>query len=242
LFAKLWGFKVARVLAGVISRFPFRSPEREKPFGCGLRGELQGEPFAGREATALSIIREIKKVQGGKQAPRNGSLTFPKDLAVKAFSLKGLLNAILIILVPILVRGSNGPPSGHADLGRGLPRLKKNALEGVLVVEVLATSLRPEIVEQEAPEDVEGLPAVGETARVVAVEVRGIIVVFENDLSKKDKRLGNLEAVGRPPIVPYTEENVLSLLGRGAFHEAVLGGFRDTLVTALAGGRNTHDL
>jgi hypothetical protein len=120
--------------------------------------------------------------------------------------------------------------------------LKKNALEGVLAIEVFATSLRPEIVEQEAPEDVEGLSAVGEAARVVAVEVRGIIVIFENGLCKEDKRPGNLEAVGRPPIVPHTEESVPSLLGRGAFHEAVLGGFRETLVTALAGGQNTHDL
>jgi hypothetical protein len=74
------------------------------------------------------------------------------------------------------------------------------------------------------------------------MEVRGIIVIFENGLSKQDKWPGNLEAVGRPPIVPHTEENVPSLLGRGAFHEAVLGGFRETLVTALAGGRDTHDL
>jgi hypothetical protein len=32
------------------------------------------------------------------------------------------------------------------------------------------------------------------------------------------------------------------LLGTGAFHEAVLGKFRESLVTALAGGRYTHDL
>jgi len=53
---------------------------------------LQGEPLTGREATAPSIIREIKKVQGREQAPRNGSLALSKDLAVKPFGLKGLLN------------------------------------------------------------------------------------------------------------------------------------------------------
>jgi hypothetical protein len=90
--------------------------------------------------------------------------------------------------------------------------------------------------------NVKELPAVGETARVVTVEVRGIVVVFEDILSKEDKRPCDLEAVGRPPIVPHTEESILSLLGRGAFHEAVLGGFRESLVTALAGGRDTHDL
>jgi len=42
-----------------------------------------------------------------------------------------------------------------------------------------------------------------ETAHVVAVEVRGIVVIFENGLSKEDKRPRDLEAVGRPPIVPH---------------------------------------
>jgi hypothetical protein len=53
---------------------------------------LQGEPIVGREAIAPSVIREIKEVQGREQAPRNGSLALPKDLAVKPFGLKGLLN------------------------------------------------------------------------------------------------------------------------------------------------------
>jgi hypothetical protein len=87
---------------------------------------------------------------------------------MKPFSLKGLLNAILI---PKLTRGPDGPPGGHADLGRSFPRLKENSLEGVLAVEVFATSLGLEIVEQEAPEDVKGLTSVGEAACVVAVEV-----------------------------------------------------------------------
>jgi hypothetical protein len=46
----------------------------------------------GREAIAPSVIREIKEVQGREQVPRNGSLALPKDLAVKPFGLKGLLN------------------------------------------------------------------------------------------------------------------------------------------------------
>jgi len=76
---------------------------REKePFECSPRGELQGEPLTGREATAPSIIRKIEKVQGGEQAPRNGSLALPEDVAVKPFSPKGKLNAILIVLSPIL--------------------------------------------------------------------------------------------------------------------------------------------
>jgi hypothetical protein len=56
------------------------------------RNGAESEPLAGREATAPSVIREIKKVQGREQAPRNGSLAFSKDSAVKPFGLKGLFN------------------------------------------------------------------------------------------------------------------------------------------------------
>jgi hypothetical protein len=41
LLAKLSGCKVPGILVGMISKLPLESPEREKPFGCGLRGELQ---------------------------------------------------------------------------------------------------------------------------------------------------------------------------------------------------------
>ncbi len=214
----------------------------KKPFGCGCREEAQGEPLAGREATAPSIIREIEKVQGGEQAPRNGGLALPKDVAVKPFSPKGLFNANLMLLLPILTRGSNGPPGGHADLGRGFPRLKKNSLEGVSVVEVLAASLGPKIIEQEALKDVEGLTAVSESARVIAVKIRGVVIFFENGFPEEDEGPGDVEAVGRLPFVPNTVEGLPSLPSRGAIHEAVLGRFRESLVTALASGRDSHDL
>jgi hypothetical protein len=60
--AKLWGSKVAGDPAGAISGLPLGSPKREKSFGCRPRGEVQGEPFTGREATTPSIIREIEKI------------------------------------------------------------------------------------------------------------------------------------------------------------------------------------
>ncbi len=113
------------------------------PFGCSSRKELQGEPLTGREATAPSIIRKIEKVQGGEQAPRNGSLALPKDAAVKPFSPKGKLNVILIVLGPILARGSNGLPGGHAHLRRSLPRLEQDPFEGVLAIKVPSASFGP---------------------------------------------------------------------------------------------------
>jgi hypothetical protein len=104
-------------------------------------------PFSRREATTPSVIREIEKVQGGEQAPRNGNLALPNYVAVKPFSLKGLLNANLIVLIPILARGPDGLPSGHANLSRGLPRLEQDPLEGVSAVEMLAASFGPEVIE-----------------------------------------------------------------------------------------------
>jgi hypothetical protein len=52
----------------------------------------------------------------------------------------------------------------------------------------------------------------------------------------------DVEAVGRPPFVPNTKKGLPSLPSRGAFHEAVLGELRESLVTNLIGGRDSHDL
>jgi hypothetical protein len=116
----------------------------------------------GREATAPSIIRKIEKIQGGEQVPRNGSLALPKDVAVKPFNLKGKLNVILIIQSPILARRSHGLPGGHAHLRRSFPKLEQNPFEGVLAIKVPSASFGPEIIEQKAPKNVEGLSPVGE--------------------------------------------------------------------------------
>jgi hypothetical protein len=120
--------------------------------------------------------------------------------------------------------------------------LKENPLEGVLAVEVIATSLRPEVVNQEAFEDVEGLAAVSEAARVIAVEVRGVVVLFEDGFSEKDERPNDVEAIGRSPFVPNSVKGFPSLLSRSAIHETVLCGLRGSLVIALASGWDTHNL
>jgi hypothetical protein len=72
-------------------------------------------------------------------------------VAVKPFSLKGLLNANLSVLFSPMARGSNGLPGGHSDLGGGLPGLQQHSLERVLVVEVLAAPFKLEIEDEETP-------------------------------------------------------------------------------------------
>ncbi len=113
------------------------------PFGCSPHEASQGEPLAGRGATAPSIIREIEEVQGREQVPRDGGLALSKDVTVKPLGPKGLLNIKLLILTPILSRGPNGLPGGHAHLGSGLLGLEEDSLQGVLTVEVLATPFGP---------------------------------------------------------------------------------------------------
>ncbi len=86
--------------------------------------KIGGQPLAGREATAPSVIREIEEIQGGEQVPRNGRPALPKDVAVKPFNLKGFFNTTLNVLISTLARRSNDLPGGHADLGSSLPGLE----------------------------------------------------------------------------------------------------------------------
>ncbi len=161
---------------------------------------------------------------------------------MKPFSLEGKLNAILIVLSPILVRRSNGLPGGHAHLRRSFPRLEQNPFEGVLAIKVPSASFGPEIIKQKVPKNVEGLSPIGEATWVVAMEVRGVVLFFEHGLPKKNEGPGNGKAVGRLPFAPDTEESTPGLLGRGAFHEAMLGRFLEPLVAAFARGLNSHGL
>jgi len=89
--------------------------------------------------------------------------------------------------------------------------LEQNPFEGVLAIKVPSASFGLEIIEQKAPKNVEGLSPVGEAARVVAMEVRGVVLFFEHGLPKKNEGPGNGKAVGRLPFTPDTEESTLGL-------------------------------
>jgi hypothetical protein len=100
---------------------------------------------------------------------------------------------------------------------------------------MLAASFGLEVVEQKSPEDVEWLSPISEAARVIAVEVRGVIFLFEHGLPQENERLGDVEAVWCLPFAPHTEEGVSGLLSRDAFHKAMLGGLRESLIATFAG-------
>ncbi len=103
-------------------------------------------PIRGGRQHPLQSLEKLRKYKGGEQAPRNDNLALPKDVAVKPFSLKGLFNTRLSVLLSLMARGSNGLPGGHA-----LPGLQHHSLERVLVVKVPAASFGPEVEEEETP-------------------------------------------------------------------------------------------
>jgi hypothetical protein len=101
---------------------------------------------------------------------------------------------------------------------------------------MLAASFGPEVVEEKASEDVKQLSSTREAADVVALEVRGVVFLFEDIFPQKDERPGDGEAVGRLPNIPSAMENIPCFLGGRAIHEAMLGRLREVLVTAFASG------
>jgi hypothetical protein len=103
--------------------------------------------------------------------------------------------------------------------------LEENFLKGVVIVKVFSTSFRPEMIENEAMEDVERLPGVRESAGVVRKKAGGVVFEFQDGFSKEHKRPRGREVAISFPIVPYALEGFPSVLSHGAIKEAVLRGF-----------------
>jgi len=56
LLAKLWASKVVGIPIGAISGLPLESPEREKPFGCGLRDQSQNKGEGGGFSQVRAVV------------------------------------------------------------------------------------------------------------------------------------------------------------------------------------------
>jgi len=78
---------------------------------------------------------------------------------------------------------SNGLPRGHTDLNGGHPGLRQNLLEGILFSKVSLTSLRLEVVKNEATKDVKWLPGVSESASMVCKEPGRVVVSLDGRLA-----------------------------------------------------------
>jgi hypothetical protein len=77
---------------------------------------------------------------------------------------------------------------------------------------------------------------------VVAVEVRGVVLLLKHSFAEEHKGRGDGEAVGRLPLLLDSEEGFPRQLSGKAVHEAVLSGFRESLLAAFAGGLDSHRL
>jgi hypothetical protein len=53
---------------------------------------------------------------------------------------------------------------------------------------------------------------------VITVEVRGVVVLFEDGFLEEKEGPGDAEAIGRPPFVPDSVDGLPGLLSRGAIH------------------------
>ncbi len=120
---------------------------------------------------------------------------------------------------------SNGLPSGHIDLNGGHLGLKKNLFERVLVTKVPSALFGPEVVEEKATKDVQGLSRVGETAGVVREELGGVVFLFGGGLPKKDEWPGDGDVLRRFPFSPNFLVSFPSALCHGAFKQTVLWQF-----------------
>jgi hypothetical protein len=123
-----------------------------------------------------------------------------------------------------------------------------------LVTEVSFASLGPDIIKNEALEDVERLPwvceatgVIGEVPRGIILSFedglsRGIILSFEDGLSKEDERLGDVELLRSFPLLPYSLVRFPSFERLGAFEQTMLRGFLLVAVTDFAVRGDSHVL
>ncbi len=86
------------------------------------------------------------------------------------------------------------------------------------------------------------MPFIGEAARVVSLEVRGVVFLFEDGFPEKDEGPGDGDAIGSLPHFPSVTEGIPGILSGGAVEEAVLGRLEKALVTTFACGLEPHSL
>jgi len=155
----------------------------------------------------------------------NGGTVLPQNAPVEPFFSEIKLNFRLNTRILGGTARSNGFPRGHANLNNGHPGLGEYIFDGVLVTEVSFASLDPNMIKNEAPEDVERLPWVREATGVISEVPRGIIFSFEDGLSEEDERPSDVELLRSFPLFPYSLVRFPSFERPRAFEQTMLRGF-----------------
>jgi hypothetical protein len=164
--------------------------------------------------------------------PRDGGIIRPENVQMEPFFPKSKLYGKLSIRVLGRTVRSNGLPSGHTDLHRCHPGIEEDFVKGVLIIKVFSISFRPEIVKDEASQNVEGLTGVGEAARVVREEAGRVVFKFQGDFTEENERPGRREVVVGFPFDPNAFVGFPSGLSPGAVEKVMLRG--------LFGAQATH--
>ncbi len=94
------------------------------------------------------------------------------------FCPKGLINPSLNTRVLGGPKGINGLLSGHPNFNDSHLGLLKDFCRGILVIEMLLTSLRPKEVEDKAAKDVKQLSDIGEASYMVPLDPGGGHLLF----------------------------------------------------------------
>ncbi len=111
----------------------------------------------------------------------------------------------------------------------------KDFPEGILVIEMLLTSLRPKEVEDKAAKDVKRLSNVGEAPYMVPLDPGGVIFSFKDSSPKSD-------VIGHSPFLLDVIEGLPSPFGEGTLEKIMLRGFGGLLRANLARGEDPHAL
>jgi hypothetical protein len=120
--------------------------------------------------------------------------------------------------------------------------LGEQAFDRVLVPEMPFASPGPDVIQDEAPEDVERLSWISEASSVVGEVSRGILLPFEDRFSKEYERPVDVELLRSFPLLPYSLVGFPSFECTGAFEQAVLWGFLLIVFANLAMRGDSHTL
>jgi hypothetical protein len=115
-------------------------------------------------------------------------------------------------------------------------------LHGISVVEVLFIPFRPEIVQDEAPENVERLTSVREASCVACEKAMGVVVELHSGFAKERKRPSDLKVAMSFPFAPYALEGLLGLLSHGTVKQTMLRGLLSVRIADFTVGGDTHEL
>jgi hypothetical protein len=99
---------------------------------------------------------------------------------VAPFSLKGLINSILEIILTNRFEGINGFPGRHPNFNIGNPSLLENIVGAVMHIKVHPTPFQPKEIKNETPKNIQWLPNKRETTNMVILNFGRIILSFDN--------------------------------------------------------------